>query len=271
MSVPEFKSIGGPSPLIVRGDPPPYEVLNPEGKTSVLLICDHASRAIPKALNHLGIDKDALKTHIAYDIGAADVTRLLSKRLDAQAVLAGYCRLVIDLNRYPGHPDSILDVSDGIVVPGNLGLSEEARTQRADAFFWPYHDAVTNLMARLRRRGPAPALFAVHSFTPSLDGEDRHWDVGVLWNRDPRLALPLIQRLEEHDHLNVGDNKPYSGRDKAYSIDVHAQAAGLPNCAVEIRQDHLETPQGAARWAEIVGEALAEILATETGRWIEDS
>ena len=269
MTVPGFKAFGGPSPLIGRGDPPPYEVLNPEGERSVLLICDHASRAISKDLNHLGIEKNALETHIAYDIGAADVTRLLSRRLDAPAVLAGYSRLLIDLNRQPGDPDSILEVSDGTVVPGNLGLSEEVQTQRADAFFWPYHDAVTHLMAHLWRRGPAPALFSVHSFTPSLDGEERHWDVGVLWNRDPRLALPLIQRLREHDHLNVGDNKPYSGRDKAYSIDHHAAAAGLPNCAVEIRQDHLETPQGATHWAEIVGEALAEVLAIETVHWIE--
>ncbi|MDP6786254.1 MAG: N-formylglutamate amidohydrolase [Rhodospirillales bacterium] len=264
LTIPEFTS-----PLIGPGDPPPFEVLNPDGASSVLLICDHASPTIPASLNDLGLDGEALGRHVAFDIGAADVTRLLSRRLDAPAVLAGYSRLLIDMNRQPGDPETILEVSDGTPVPGNRGLSEDDEAGRAEAFFWPYHRAITSVMAHLWRRGPAPALFSVHSFTPSLDGEDRQWDVGVLWNRDPRLALPLIEKLRRRDHLRVGDNQPYSGREKAYTIDLHAGAAGLPNCAVEIRQDHLETAPGAAHWAEIMGDALEEILTMETVHWVE--
>ncbi len=264
LTLPEFTS-----PLIGPGDPPPYEVLNPDGASSVLLICDHASPVIPAALNDLGLGADARGRHVAFDIGAADVTRSLSRRLNAPAVLAGYSRLLIDMNRQPGDPESILEVSDGTPVPGNRGLSEEEEAGRAETFFWPYHRAIAAVMAHLWRRGPAPALFSVHSFTPSLDGEDRRWDVGVLWNRDPRLALPLIRRLRLHDHLRVGDNEPYSGREKAYSIDLHAGTAGLPNCAVEIRQNHLQTPQGAADWAEILGDALGGILTMETVHRVE--
>jgi predicted N-formylglutamate amidohydrolase len=260
---------GFTSPLIGPGDPPPYQVLNPDGASAVVLICDHASPAISRALNDLGLGADALGRHVALDIGAAEVTRSLSRRLDAPAVLAGYSRLVMDMNRQPGDPDSIIEVSDGTPVPGNRGLSEEEEAGRAETFFRPYHRAIDAVLARLSRRGPVPALFSVHSFTPSLDGEDRRWDIGVLWNRDPRLALPLIRELRRRDGLRVGDNEPYSGREKAYSIDLHGGARGLANCAVEIRQDHLRTPQGAAHWADILGDAVEGIVDLETVRRVE--
>ncbi len=244
-------------------DPPAHELYNPTGKVPLLLICDHASRAIPSAMGSLGLDPALLDRHIAYDIGAANVTRRLAERLDAPAVLAGYSRLLIDCNRQPGDPQSIPETSGGAAVPGNRGLGEEAQAQRMEAFFWPYHHAVINALAHLWRAGKPPALFSVHSFTPTLDGEDRYWDIGVLWNRDPRMALPLIEKLGARGVPRVGDNEPYSGKEAAYSIDLHAGAAGLANCAVEIRQDHLETDLGAERWAAMLAVALSEILALD--------
>jgi len=244
-------------------DPPAYELFNPTGKASLLLICDHASRAIPAEMGSLGLDPASLERHIAYDIGAANVTRRLAERLDAPAVLAGYSRLVIDCNRQPGDPQSIPEVSYGTAVPGNRRLANEALEQRVEAFFWPYHHAVINALAHMWRAGRPPALFSVHSFTPDLEGEDRYWDIGVLWSRDPRMALPLIEKLRALDGLHVGDNEPYSGKEVAYSIDLHAEAAGLANCAVEIRQDHLESEAGAERWAAMLAVALSETLAIE--------
>jgi len=257
--------------LIGENDPPAYEVLNPEGKATMLLICDHASRAMPHAMNNLGLDQQALEKHIAWDIGAAAVTRILSEKLDAAAVLAGYSRLLIDVNRQPGDPDSIPQISDGTPVPGNTNLSESQELERVESFFWPYHHALANTLAHLWRRGPAPALFSIHSFTPSLGGTDRYWDIGVLWNRDPRLAIPLLEKLKEADggRYHVGDNEPYSGRDIAYTIDFHASAAGLPSCAVEIRQDLIETPEGIRHWAEVLKVAFKEILTQATLHEVE--
>lgn len=242
-------------------DPPAFEILNPTGKASVLLVCDHASPAIPACFNKLGLEDDILERHIAYDIGAAAITRLLSGRLDAPAVLTGVSRLVIDCNRAPGDPQSIPEISDTHMVPGNLGLKGGEVESRAEAFFWPYHHAIANSLAQLWRRGPAPALFSIHSFTPTLGGRDRQWDLGVLWNRDPRLAAPLIAELGSLGTLHVGDNEPYSGREIAYTIDLHGGAAGLPNGAVEIRQDHLETEKEISRWAGLLGDALGKVLA----------
>ena len=209
----------------------------------------------------LGLDDDALSRHIGWDIGAAELTRRLADRLGAPAVLAGYSRLVIDLNRQPGDPQSILAVSDGIVVPGNVGLTETEQEARAEAFHWPYHHAVDQAFARLRRAGPEPLFFSVHTFTPSLGGEDRQWDLGVLWNRDPRIAVPLIEILRETAALQVGDNQPYSGKDIAYTLNLHAGAAGLAHCAIEVRQDHCESAAASNASPTLLAGALERILA----------
>ena len=245
--------------LIGSGDPPVFEALNPDGGAPVILVADHASRAVPAALDGLGLDEGHFERHIAYDIGAARVTRLFSGVLDAPAVLAGYSRLVIDLNRPLGHPESIPEASDGTRIPANQGLSETAHEERMARLFEPYHDAIHEALARLWRRGKPPALFSIHSFTPDYGDEDRPWDVGVLWNRDPRIARPLIERLGARG-LNVGDNLPYSGLELAYTINLHGAAAGLANCVVEINQNQVSDGEGIERRAGILAGVMVEIL-----------
>ncbi len=253
---------GEPAPLLGPDDPPVFEVVNGTGRRALQLVCDHASRVVPAALGSLGLDEPHFRRHIAFDIGAAEVTRRLAQALDAPAVLAGYSRLVIDLNRPPGHPESIPEVSDATDIPGNRGLSEAARRQRVALLFEPYHDAIHESIAALWQRLAAPPLFSIHSFTPRYGKSDRPWDVGVLWNRDPRLAQPLMEKLARRG-LRVGDNLPYSGRQLAYTIDLHGAAAGLANCVVEINQDQVADAAGVERWAGILAEVMDEIMRGE--------
>lgn len=249
------------SDLFGKKDPPLFEVLNPGGKAPLLLVSDHNSNAIPQSLNNLGLSEPDLNRHIAYDIGADAVVRHLSEELDAVAVLAGYSRLLIDINRAPGDPSAIPEVSDGTAVPGNRDLTEEDKIRRTETFHHPYHHAVSHQLNHLwRSGGKPPALLSVHTFTPTIDGEDRFWHIGVLWNRDPRLAEPLIGLLSRDPDVHVGDNQPYSGRELAYTIDLHAGTAGLPNAAVEIRQDLVETDAGAEEWASRLAVALSVLL-----------
>lgn len=252
---------GDGPPLLGPDDLPPYERLNDEATLPLLLFCDHASDRVPMALASLGLDDPVFKLHIAYDIGAAEVTRRLSAKVNALAVLAGYSRLVIDCNRQPGDPSAIPEISDNIVIPGNRGLDEAAKVARTEQVFWPYHHAVSNALDHLWRLGTPPALLSVHSFTPSLNGQDREWDIGVLWNRDPRLADRFLLKLAEHpEKLHVGDNEPYSGKEIAYSLNLHGGAAGLPHCAVEIRQDLVDTPAGCERWADILASVIEDCI-----------
>lgn len=250
--------------LLGPGDPPPFELVNHAGAGRAVLICDHAGRAIPKRLGSLGLDEAALWRHIAWDIGIADVTRHLARLMDAPAVLGGYSRLVIDCNRRLGDPTSIAQESDGVRVPGNCGLTAADRAARADACFHPYHQAIDRLIDGRMRAGLAPAIISMHSFTPVMNGFERPWHVGVLWNRDPRLPVPLIERLARDPEICVGDNEPYTGRDEhGYSIYVHGQDLGLAHVLVEVRQDLIDTRHGAQAWAERLAGVFAELLADE--------
>ncbi|MDS4032153.1 MAG: N-formylglutamate amidohydrolase [Candidatus Contendobacter sp.] len=253
------------APLLGPGDPPPFTLFNPEGQASLVLVCDHASNAIPAALGQLGLGPEALSQHIAWDIGAARVTRWLAARLDAPAVLGGYSRLVIDCNRSPGDPTSIAEISDDIVIPGNQAVNDTQADQRLNEVFWPYHHAITQALAHRWRHGHgrAPALIAIHSFTPTMNGFERPWHLGVLWNRDPRLAEPLIARFRADPELCVGDNEPYSGREVGFTMDTHGGAAGLPHVEIEIRQDLIADEAGGERWAAVAGEALETVLRDE--------
>jgi predicted N-formylglutamate amidohydrolase len=189
------------------------------------------------------------------------MTRALAERFSAPAVLSGYSRLVIDCNRRPDDPTSIPAISDALPVPGNRSLSEEDRLARAEACFWPYQNAVGAMLERAAASGVTPVVLSIHSFTPRLNFYDRPWQIGILWDRDPRLAVPLIARLALHG-LNVGDNQPYSGRDpEGFTLLHHAVPRGLPHVLIELRQDEIDTAAGAERFAEYLDRALQPLLA----------
>lgn len=249
-------------PLIGPDDPAPVSLFNAQGRAPVLMVCDHASPAVPKALDRLGLPEAQLERHIAWDIGAADVARRLAVRLDAPLVLSSYSRLVIDLNRGLDDPTLVPAISDGTVIPVNRTLDTEGVEQRIATFFHPYHASVAAEVGKFRRRGVAPVLLSVHSFTPVMHDFERPWHIGILWDRDPRIPVPLMDRLRRDPTIHVGDNQPYSGRHTGGgTIETHATPAGLPNVLIEIRQDLIDTPTKAGDWADRLERPLAEILA----------
>jgi predicted N-formylglutamate amidohydrolase len=249
-------------PLIAETDPPAVEFCHERGQTPVLLTCDHASRRVPKALDNLGLPDELLARHIGWDIGAAEATRRLAPLLDAPAILAGYSRLVIDCNRRPEDSSLIPRESDGVAIPGNANLSASERGARREAIFDPYHGAIAAWIAAKRAHGIAPAVISIHSFTPVMKGVPRPWHVGVLWDGQGRIALPLLTALRAEPGLVVGDNEPYSAREPVgYTQRHHAFEAGLPHVAIELRQDLVADAQGAALWAERLARALKPILA----------
>ncbi|MDY0871047.1 N-formylglutamate amidohydrolase [Dongia rigui] len=252
-------------PLLGRGDPPPFTLLNENGQAPLVIFCDHAGRAIPRKLGNLGLTPGELAQHIAWDIGIANVAAILARNLDAPCVLSNYSRLVIDCNRRLDDPTSIAQESDRIVVPGNRGLDGLARAHRAEEIFKPYHFAVADLIKKKREAGPVTAILSLHSFTPVMNGFKRPWHFGVLWNRDARLPIPLMQRLAQLPHVVVGDNEPYSGRDEhGFSIIYHAEAQGLPHALIEIRQDLISDEAGVNRWTAKLETAVKGLLIDPT-------
>ncbi|WP_448657838.1 N-formylglutamate amidohydrolase [Sphingomonas sp. CJ99] len=222
------------------------------GTDDVLLLCDHASNAVPTDID-LGIDPALLDTHIAVDLGAAALTRALAARLAAPAVLATVSRLVIDLHREPDSPGLIPQQSDGQAIPGNAAADRAARIAR---FHRPYHRAVASAVRTVKPR----LIVAVHSFTPQLStGSDpRPWTVGVLYNRDTatgRAALAALSAIGQ----SPGDNQPYSGRDLNTTINRHAEGQGIAGVAIEVRNDQLSDPAGIDCWADNLAQMIAHM------------
>ena len=253
-----FESVSRPTE---DGESRAFEVLNPDADARFLLICDHASRHVPDRYAGLGLDDAVRHRHIAWDIGAGDVTRRLVELLDVPAVVGCISRLVIDFNRPTDDPTSIIPVSDGVVVPGNQDVDPIDVIYRREQFLEPYHRAIDAMIDRFSERAIVPALIPIHSFTPVMDGFERPWHIGVLWDRDPRLATRLLAALRQNTAIEVGDNQPYTGSDpKSYSLQCHGEAYGRPHASLEIRQDLIDTPRGVETWARIVADALRHAL-----------
>jgi predicted N-formylglutamate amidohydrolase len=254
--------------LLLPEDPPPCTLVNADGGAPLVLFCDHGGRAFPAALERLGLSPRELDQHIAWDIGIAGLGRILAAGLDAPLLLANYSRLVIDCNRRLADPTSIAQESDRTRIPGNCHMTEAERKAREREIFTPYHQALDQLILRQRDRVGALAILSLHSFTPSMNGFQRPWHIGILWNRDGRLPVPLMRRLAEVPDLCVGDNEPYSGRDEhGYSIRAHAEDLGLPHALIEIRQDLIADSLGQEQWAKVLRGAIVLALGDAGLNW----
>ncbi|MBI3441736.1 MAG: N-formylglutamate amidohydrolase [Proteobacteria bacterium] len=244
-------------------DPPPFQVLNQRGNGMGLVICDHASNRVPRALKGLGLQKHDLNRHIGWDIGTEDVGKRIGKELDMPIVLANYSRLVVDLNRAPHHSECIPEVSDKTIIIANNDLSKKAKEQRLREIFWPYQKQLEKQINRLLRKG-RPFLLAVHSFTPELNDVKRPWHMSVLWNKQEKIAKRLIAEIRRRDpSLLVGSNEPYTLKDERFTGSTmyrHAEERDLPYVFVEFRQDLIDTKEKAAHWANVFLQALRPIL-----------
>ena len=241
----------------------PFEFIPGRGTGSGLIfICDHASNRLPQEYGTLGLDAGLLSTHIASDIGAGDVTRALAARFDAPAVLARWSRLLADLNRGEDDPTLVMKLSDGSIVSGNRNADAAETARRIARFHAPYHARIAQEIATMSLRGRVPVLVSMHSFTPLWKGFARPWEVGVLWDRDARLARPLIAALMRAG-FRVGDNEPYSGELENDCLYRHGTMNGLPHVLIEIRQDLIADPASAQAFADrlapIIETALAEM------------
>ena len=238
----------------------PYEIVAGQGHSRLVLLCDHASNQVPEEYGGLGLDARQFERHIAYDIGAAALTRGLAGRLGATAVLSCFSRLLIDPNRGMDDPTLIMRLSDGAVVPGNREVGDEERARRIGLFHQPYHRAIADAVAEVRSRGHVPFLVSIHSFTPVWRGWTRPWHAGILWDRDEDVARALIRGFLAQGDLVVGDNEPYHGALEGDTLNTHGTRAGLPHALIEVRQDLIAGKTGVDEWVERVAKVIEPIM-----------
>ncbi len=246
-------------PLLAIDEPPPYAVFNPDGTSPFLLLCEHASNRMPRALGDMGLPEHERQRHIAWDIGALALAQHLSLSLDAPLFFTNYSRLVIDCNRPLSAPSFIPEVSETTEIPANRDLPDAERQQRVDTLFKPFADAVTRRLNLLEANGQKPFVVGVHSFTPVYFGKPRPWQAGILYRDAGAFAQSLIRGLSQENELTIGDNEPYNIHpDEDYTVPVHADARKLPGVLIEVRHDLIDTDVGVAAW----GERLTRCLNT---------
>lgn len=240
---------------------PVFEVLNTGGSASIVLVCEHASAFMPPKYNNLGLNGAVLQSHAAWDPGALGVAQGLSKRLDAVLVASRISRLVYDCNRPPGHPGAMPARSEVFDIPGNMNVTEEERRARHDAYYVPFHDAVSATMARVSN----PILVTMHSFTPVYHGEQREVEIGVLHAEDARLADAMLQSAAKHTKHVVMRNEPYGPTDGVtHTVAAHATPDNIPNVMLEVRNDLIQTPDQQEKMAQQLAEWLEQAISDVT-------
>ena len=230
----------------------PFKQIGEPRRGGLVCVADHASNFVPEDIE-LGIPRELLDTHIAVDIGVNGVAARMARRHNIPAHMALVSRLVVDMHREEDHPNVVPTESDGHLIPGNIGANVEARL---DQYYRPYHSALEKWLDEAQ----AGLIISLHSFTPKLEttGEERPWEVGLLYNEDDRAARHAI-RLFGEAGLNVGDNEPYSGTELNATMNRHAEAHGRYYCAIEVRNDLIATRADQARWATMIADVAGRV------------
>ncbi len=236
-----------------------FEIIGGDRPGRWLVSCDHATNIIPDWVHggDLGLPAADMGRHIAYDIGAAEVTRQLAGLLNSPAILSRFSRLVVDPNRGEDDPTIMMRLYDGTIIPGNRNADEAEKEERLQRLYRPYHAAYADLASKMTD----PVICAIHSFTPRLNGRDpRSWEVGILYADDTRLAVPVLQACRAQGWC-TGDNEPYAGHLPGDAVDRHALQHGRPNVLIELRQDLIADEAGQTLWANRLAPLLSDVLA----------
>ena len=227
------------------------------------MLCDHASNRIPKSIskNGLLLNRKELESHIAFDLGAKETALILSEKLKSPLITTNFSRLVIDPNRSINDPTSIMQIYDGSIISGNVGLDEKQIFDRQKNFYDPYHKKIKEFLRFKKLSGSFVCIVSIHSFTPQLKFHPpRPWDIGILWDKDTRISEPLIKELKKLEGLCIGENKPYAGTLKGDTLNRHGEKNNIPHVLIEIRNDLILGVSGKKKWASLLADALNKTI-----------
>lgn len=252
--------MGGP---LLKGEEGPAILVNEQGRSPYVLICEHASNRLPRALGTLGLEAADLKRHIAWDIGAESVARTLSRLIDAPLILQRYSRLAYDCNRPPDSLESMPAISEITEIPGNMNLSAADRLARIQEIYRPFHAAVSHILDTRAADGQKSVVISIHSFTPIYKGKPRALELGILHDRDASFSSMLIKRFPRVD---ARLNEPYGPKDGVlHTLNLHAAPRGLKHAMIELRNDLISSERSQQSWAQRLSVPLIQAAATTSG------
>lgn len=215
-----------------------------------IFICDHATNMIPKYLKNLGLKNKQLASHIAWDIGAKELTIKLAKDLNSLCCFSNFSRLLIDPNRSKRSFESIVSSQDGHRIPGNQKIKISDFKNRLK-YYYSYHKNLKLFITKCREINKKFILVSVHSFNQKYLNEFRSLEVGILYNsNNVNLALKMFDFFEKNN-IPYGNNYPYSGFFYNFTLDLHCNNK-IQNICVELRNDLIMNKKGIDKWSEIL-------------------
>lgn len=231
---------------------------NEQGKSGILLVCDHASNYIPPEFEKLGLQDDVLKSHIAWDPGAFGVACHISDNIDAPLIYATNSRLVYDCNRSPEAVDAIPERSEVYDIPGNTDLSDAQKKERAELCYVPFHELISR---RVKTVPKIHALVTVHSFSPIYFGIKRQVELGILHDTDQRLADRIIENAILLSEMNIARNQPYGPKDGVtHTLKLHGIENSILNVMLELRNDLIHTDTQQIQVASMLSRVIIKSL-----------
>lgn len=231
-------------------------------RDACFVTCEHGGNRIPAPFRAWFRDwQSVLATHRGYDLGALPMARALATALGASIEISTVSRLLVDLNRSPGHP--------GLFSSAIRAAPAAVRRDIMAGHYQPYRERVGRVVDKLAGCGRRVVHISSHSFTPELDGRMRNADIGLLYDPARPGEVRLAARWQAAlaalapDYL-VRRNYPYRGTGDG--VTRHLRSCHPPTAYVgielEINQRIFRQPAAQqTRQRALVIAALRQALA----------
>ena len=185
----------------------------------LVLTCEHGGNAIPQAYKKQFTDKDVLKTHRAYDLGALDLFQHLEPLADA-SFYSTTSRLLVELNR------SLF--SKQLFSEFSTDLSNNQKSELLETYYVPYRTEVEYKIAEYIKVEQQVLHLSIHSFTPKLNGDERNAEIGLLFDSRNKKEQEFCKQfktklLQQNPNLTIRFNYPYLGKADGFTTFLRKQ------------------------------------------------
>ncbi|BAL24965.1 N-formylglutamate amidohydrolase [Azoarcus sp. KH32C] len=234
------------------------------GGTFFLITCEHGGKRIPVAYAALFAGQEGLlSSHRGHDAGALTLARELSAALHAPLVSSTTSRLLVDLNRSPGHRDRFSEIT--------RPLPRDERAEIDARYYRPYRRRVEGIIANALHHGSRVVHISSHSFTPVMDGRARTADVGFLYDphRPPEadLSRQWMIALQQRDvALRLRRNYPYTGRADGFCVGLRRRYPPEVYVGLELEVNQRYVTAGGPAWRKLRADIVAALLHAVGGR-----
>ena len=223
----------------------------PSHRPAVLLTCEHASKDVPARYAEWFEGRErVLDSHRGWDPGAAELARKLGRALRVPVIAGRWTRLLVDLNRPPGH--------DEVLSHFVAGLDDDERARLLDEVHARHWRTVTERLLELGEGGKRRVVhLGVHSFTPVRRGERRLLDVGILFDpertAEKAFAETLRAAIEARDgRLRVRFNEPYLGIHPGLTTALRKVVGDPGYAGIELEVNQRFARGVEERWRDVV-------------------